>query len=340
MKFLELEYPKGTFPKQKTSGAYINQTLADNLDTYARKIINDMHFLIIISGNDAVGNGKTTLATHIAAYLTNKINDLHGTTNTFTSKNVAMNAKKLVKQSFDNPQYSVNLLDEGDDLTTHGMKQAAVELKRYFRKCRQLNQILILILPSFFELPRFYALARSHALINVKFHGEFDRGVFDFYGPKQKKKLYIKGKKDWDYDAAKPDFDGGFFSQYTFFPELKKETNLYKKKKYDDMIDDADDDRNQLSPLQVERMILAKTFKMVNDNLPDITQKRLAEAFCISVRTASKYTNEGYGENLKIEKQENACVRNNTNNTINNGMDVCADQKSIITRGRAPQAHT
>jgi hypothetical protein len=320
MKFLEVEYPKGTFPKQKTDGAYINETLANNLDTYARKIVNDMHFLIIISGNDAVGNGKTTLATHIAAYLTNKINELHGTTNTFTAKNVALNAKKLVKQSFQNPQYSIQLLDEGDDLTTHGMKQAAVELKRYFRKCRQLNQILIMIIPSFFELPRFYALARSHALINVKFHGEFDRGVFDFYGPKQKKKLYIKGKKDWDYDAAKPDFDGGFFSQYTFFPDIKKETLAYKKKKYDDMIEDAEEDHNQLSPLQIERMTMARIFRMVKDGLPEITQKKLAEVFRISARTASKYSSEGYGENLKVEKSESALVRNNTNNTINNGM--------------------
>lgn len=306
MKFLESEYPKGTFPKQKSHGAYINETLANNLDTYARKIVDDMHFLIIISGNDAVGNGKTTLATHIGSYLTNKINELHGTTNSFTSKNVALNAKKLVKQSFENPQYSIQLLDEGDDLTTHGMKQAAVELKRYFRKCRQLNQILIMIIPSFFELPRFYALARSHALINVKFHGEFDRGVFDFYGPKQKKKLYIKGKKDWDYDAARPDFDGGFFSQYTFFPGLKDETKAYKKKKYDDMIEDAQEDHNQLSPLQVERMIIARTFRMVKDGLPKIKQKDLAAAFRISARTASKYSSEGYGENLKVEKSESA----------------------------------
>lgn len=319
MKFLEKEFPNGTFLKQKSDGAYINETLAKNLDIYAKKIVNDMHFLIIISGNDAVGNGKTTLATHCGAYLTNRINQLHGLDNSFTSKNVAMNAKKLVKQSFDNPQYSTIILDEGDDLTTHGMKEAAVELKRYFRKCRQLNQILILIIPSFFELPKFYALARSHALINVKFHGEFERGVFDFYGPKQKKRLYIKGKKDWDYNAAKPDFEGGFFSQYTFFPNVKEETKLYKKKKYDDMVEDAEDKDKQLTPLQIERRTIAKTFKMVHSNLPEVTQKRLAEAFCISPRTASSYVNDVFEEKIETQNQENASVQDNTNNTINNG---------------------
>jgi len=319
MKFLEKEYPLGTFPRQKSNGAYINETLASNLDIYAKRIINDMHFLIIISGNDAVGNGKSTLATHCGTYLTNKINELHGTNNVFTSNNVALNAKKLVKQSFVNPQYSVNVLDEGDDLTTHGMKQAAVELKRYFRKCRQLNQILILIIPSYFELPKFYALARSHALINVKFHGEFERGVFDFFGPKAKKKLYIKGKKDWDYTAAKPDFDGGFFSQYTFFPNLIEESNKYKKNKYDDMIEDAEDKDRQLTPIQIERRALAKTFKLVHRNLPELTQKKLAEAFCISDRTASKYVNDGYDEKIESQNSESASMHDNTNNTINNG---------------------
>ena len=318
MKFLEKEYPLGTFPKQKSNGAYINETLAKNLDIYAKQIVKDMHFLIIIAGNDSVGNGKTTIATHCGAYLTSRINELHGLNNSFTSKNIAMNSKKLVKQSFDNPQYSTIILDEGDDLTTHGMKQAAVELKRYFRKCRQLNQILILIIPSFFELPKFYALARSHALINVKFHGEFERGVFDFYGPKQKKKLYIKGKKDWDYTAAKPDFDGGFFSQYTFFPGLTDETRRYKKKKYDDMVEDAEE-HETLTQLQIERQTIARTFRMVRQNLPEIKQGRLAEAFCISARTASSYMNDGYGEKIETQNSEIATTQHNTNNTIEDG---------------------
>lgn len=292
MKFLEKEYPKGTFAKQQTDGAFINGLLATNLNVYAKRIVDDMHFLIVISGNDSVGNGKSTLATHIGAYLTNKINETHGTHNTFTAKNIALNSKNLVKQSFDNPQYSVNVLDEGDDLTTHGMKDAAVQLKRYFRKCRQLNQILILIIPSFFELPKFYALARSHCLINVKFHDDFRRGLFDFYGPKKKKKLYLKGKRDWDYDCSAPDFDGGFFSSYTFFPNLEENIKAYKKKKYDDMVDDADDDIEKLTPRQIERGVKMELIKTIHRNLPEITVRKLATGFGIGERTAHRYLTE------------------------------------------------
>ena len=86
----------------------------------------------------------------------------------------------LAEKSFKLPPYSVVLLDESDDLKEHAMKDTTLKLKRYFRKCRQQNQILILITPSFFELSKFYALARSHCLINVKFYKDFRRGTFDF----------------------------------------------------------------------------------------------------------------------------------------------------------------
>ena len=118
------------------------------------------------------------------------------------------------------------------------MKDTAKELKKYFRKCRQLNQILILILPMFFELPRFYALGRSHCLVNVKFLGEFDRGFFDFYGPSKKKDLYLKGKRDWNYNAVPKDFDGRFFGSYTFFPNVNEETKIYIESKFADMKED------------------------------------------------------------------------------------------------------
>ena len=316
MKFLEKEFPKGTFKKQTSDGAYIDGFLAGNLDVYAKKIIKDMHFLLIISGNDSVGNGKSTLATQIGTYITAKVNELHGTKNTFTSDNINMSSKKLVDVSFKLPPYSVVVLDEGDDLTTHGMKDAAVQLKRYFRKCRQLNQILILIIPSFFELPKFYALARSHCLINVKFHGEFDRGAFDFYGPNQKKRLYLKGKRDWDYNAANPDFNGGFFSSYCFFPNLEEEIEKYKGKKYEDMIDDHDEKKGSLTAVQIERRVIAKYVNMANKVLTDkykISQPDIAKAFGVSTRSVRKYVNEGYGEIFDSEKSDLGMRRGNTN---------------------------
>jgi len=304
MKFMQKQFPVGSFDNQETNGAYIDEFLANNLDIFAKKIVNDMHFLILISGNDSVGNGKTTLATQIACYLTNKINEIHNKDLTFISDNMFLNAKSLVENSFNNPKYSINVLDEGDDLVTHGMKETAVQLKRYFRKCRQLNQILILIIPSFFELPKFYALARSHCLINVKFFGEFDRGVFDFYGPTQKKKLYLFGKRDWNYDASSKDFSGRFLYPYLFFPNIKEEIIKYKKKKYDDMLQDAKEEEAELglSKDQIERAILTHIIKKMIEKFPQINKYEIAEAVGLTDRTLRNYLSDDYSEKYTFSK--------------------------------------
>jgi len=288
MKFAEEIYPKGTFKDQQTDGAYLDGTLSKNLDVLAKKINNDMHFTGIVSGHDQVRDGKTTIATHVGTYLTWKINKLHGVHNTFTDKNLVMNSKDLDKISFELPPLSVIVLDEGDDLTTHGMKDLAVKLKRYFRKCGQLNQILILILPSFFELPKFFALNRSHFLIDVYFRGEYERGYFEFYSPRSKKLLYLKGKREWDYNVQKSDFKGRFFGSYCFFPELERCSERYKYKKRKDLEEDSNPE-DSMTPEQIRLQYKILLFQQLYQNLEGMTVKKLAEAFGFTRRTGTLY---------------------------------------------------
>lgn len=284
MKYAEEIFPKSTFPDQKSDGAYLNNLLSSNLDILGRRVVDDLHFLGVISGNDSVGNGKTTMATHVGSYLTWKINKLHNLNLTFTSKNMVFNTSDLEKRSFDLPKYSVIVLDESDDLMQHWSKESTLNIKKFFNKCRQHNKILIIITPSFFNLPKFYALARSHFLINVKFHNDFRRGVFDFYGASKKKTLYIRGKKEWDYGVIKPDFSGAFSSSYVFFPKVKGEIEIYRRLKYLDMIDNEKGEK-KLN----EKEIKAQLFYDVYNNLGDVSIKRLSEAFKCSVRTATRW---------------------------------------------------
>jgi len=307
MKFAEELFPLGTFKGQQTAGAYIDGTLAANLDVYAEKIVDDMHFCILITGNDSVGNGKTTIKTQIASYLTWKINELHKSKNTFTHNNVCMDASQLPERSLSLPQFSVVSLDEGDKLTDNAMKETTHELKRYFRKCRQLNQILILILPSFFELPKFYALARSHCLINVKFLNKFERGYFSFFGPKSKKSLYLKGKRDWDYDIVKPDFSGRFFGSYVFFPNCAEETELYKQMKYQDMVDDSKSQKTK-TPAQIGKEVAIQLFRQLYNNMDNLTLKELAKGFGVSERTGSRWLSSQY-DNIENHVQPPPATR-------------------------------
>lgn len=311
MKFAEEIFPKGIFPKQKTDGVYIDTALASNLDVYARKIVEDMHFLILITGNDNVGNGKSTMGTHVAAYLTWRINQLHGINNTYTCKNEFFSAERLIEGSSKLPKFSVVKLDEGDDLTTHGMKELAVRLKRYFRKCRQLNQVVILILPSFFELSKFFALSRSHCLINVKFQKEYERGYFDFYSPKAKKLLYLKGKKEWDYDACSPSFKGVFGEHYIFFPNIHKETKKYLRRKYDDMIADAKE-QESISIHEVIKELNIILFRKVL-RTKKIFKKDLCKLFGVSERTGTRWMDDDHLYLDTVEKKDIGRGRNYNN---------------------------
>ena len=281
MKYAEELFPLGTFQDQKTPGAYINEYLSQNLDILARRVVDDLHFLGIVSGNDSVGNGKSTMATHIGAYLTWKINKSHKLNLTFTSHNMVFNSEELEERSFELPKYSVIVLDESDDLKDHWAKDSTKHIRRYFRKCRQLNQILIIITPSFFELPKFYSLQRSHFLVNVKFHDDFRRGRFDFYGATKKKLLYLKGKKEWNYSLVKPDFIGAFSSSYVFFPNVKEEIEKYRKMKYEDMLSKEEE---VLKPEQVILQLKEKLFLKLYNKL-DLTVSELTKIFEIGERT-------------------------------------------------------
>jgi len=316
MKYAQEIFPKGTFKDQETDGAYIDETLATNLDVIAKKIADDMHFMGLISGHDMVRDGKTTLLTQVGTYLTWKINQLHGTNNTFTEKNLVFKGSKLESTSIALPKLSVIGLDEGDDLTTHGMKELAVKLKRYFRKCGQLNQILILILPSFFELPKFYALSRSHFLIDVFFAGEYERGFFKFYSPKNKKLLYLKGKREWDYSAQREDFKGRFFGSYCFFPDLQGCIARYKQRKYEDLVNDGDDSEEEKTPKQIEKEVIIRLFRQLYQNLEGISIAKLSKAFGFTDRTGFSYLHKGIIKENPTYSHETGSTEQIINNLI------------------------
>lgn len=307
MKYAEEIFPMGSFPRQQTPGLYLDATLAANMDVFAEKIVDDMSFLILVTGHDSVGNGKSTLASNVGCYLTWKINQLHHVKNTFTSRNMVLSSRELPQRSLELPKYSVIVGDESDDLTLHSMKELAFVLRSYFRKCRQLNQILILILPSFFEFPKFYALNRSHCLIDVKFEGKFQRGFFSFYSMKKKKLLYLKGKRDWDYDCVKPEFQGRFFSSYTFFPNLKEHTELYRQNKYSDMLEEHSSVK--IDHHLIQRDLLFKRLQQLGETEEDIakylnskgekiTQQAVSHAILQTTKTKSSNNNLIEGEEI------------------------------------------
>ena len=211
------------FPNEKNpedSGFLMEEQLKIQIDVLLKNITRDWDFTIIITGQGEVRVGKSMIAMQIAAYWNYMVWKLHKVKNLFSvQENMVFEGKKLIeignKLGKNNP-YSVLIYDEaGADLEGRKIMQITTqEVLDYYRECGQYNLLNILVLPEFFDLPKGLALSRSIFLIDVYYsadqEGVFKRGYFNFFSRRQKKWLYLLGKKDLNYNAVKYDFNGKF----------------------------------------------------------------------------------------------------------------------------------
>ena len=213
MKILKEKYPKGSFKGQISDGKYIEGYLYENLKLLAKSIVNDMTFLgFIFSSTLEVGTGKSVFATQIGEAWAEIMKVMHNIDVPFSINNVVWRPKELIEKSFKVPKYSYILLDEWED--NHYWSELGMTLRQFFRKCRQLNLFIMCIIPNWFELPKGYAISRSIFAIDVRFEDGFKRGFFRFYDFASKRKLYIKGKKEHNYNVARSSFAGKFTDGY------------------------------------------------------------------------------------------------------------------------------
>ena len=281
----------GSFKGQKSPGRYIDGTYYQNLDVLARKIADDMTFLIVFfSSTLEVGTGKSTFAQHTAEAITEMVNKHHGHTMDkpleLTARNIVFRPKDLIKRSFELPKYSTIILDEWED--AHYWSELGMTLREFFRKCRQLNLFIIIIIPNYFQLTPSYALNRSVFAVDVKFAGDFERGFFDFYNFRGKKELYLKGKRTQNYGVQRPNFSGRFVMGYSVGEKQ------YRDAKYRDMKRSEEEGaKPKISP----RVISMELCRKMRKNMPHMTQQELAQAFSVSDRTIRTWLSEDKGVN-------------------------------------------
>jgi len=281
MKVCLEQFPLGTITGQKTEGFYMDKTLCSNLDILAKAISKDMFFTILISGHGRVRVGKSVFAQQIGAYLTNKVNELYNIKNTFTIGNIHFDSKDLMRYSVIHPKYSVNIMDEGDDLTDNYWSSLSKDLRRFFRKTGQLNQFFILVIPDFFELSRAFAITHSICLIDVHFAGEFERGFFNFYSFSKKRFLFEEGKKKYgSYDVVYPNFRGRFPHVYTI------DEHLYRMKKRQDLEkniklqEEKDDKKNlNLNKRKIKKELVKEFLDNLNKEGIKLTQEQKTKIF-------------------------------------------------------------
>jgi len=289
VKYCIEKYPKGSFPKQQTDGRYMDGTLHENISILAKNIVRDMTFLGIgFSSTLEVGAGKSVLFQQIGEAYTEQVNKLHGLDIPFTKDNIVFHPRDLISTALTLPKYSCIILDEWDD--AHYWSELGMTLRTFFRKCRQLNLFMLIIIPNFFQMQVGYAVSRSIFAIDVKFEDNFDRGFFEFYSFKKKKDLYLKGKKTYDYDVVKADFIGKFPDGYAIGREV------YLKKKREDLLKYEKEEKKLLTELELKR----KLTRQFRENNPKLSNVELGKLFGVSDMTIGRWLN---GENDEIPKE-------------------------------------
>lgn len=276
----------GSFANQKSPGRYIDGYLHENLKVMAAAIKRDMTFLgIIFSSTLEVGTGKSVMATQVGEAWTDIVNQMHKLEIPFTSKNVVWRPKDLIDVAFKVPKYSCLLLDEWED--ANYWSSLGMSLRTFFRKCRQLNLFILCIIPNWFQLPLGYAVSRSAFAIDVRFGENFTRGTYAFYNFRAKRQLYIKGKKFYDYNVARPTFMGSFTDGYGVPEAEYRAAKMLDMKKYDE----EDEPGRRKTPREIESKVRAETIKKMRDTFK-LTNKQVAKALGVHEMTVSVWCNK------------------------------------------------
>lgn len=201
---------------------YIDDRLKRQLD---KKVIPDLQRkdkdrVFIIDGGE--GTGKSQMGIHqLGGYIASQLETHYGL------DNICMTPEEFKKRIMSANKNEVVVFDEGH--RGFGSISVLSEINKILTdlmmEMRQKNLCVIIIMPTFFMLNKYVALFRASGLFHI-YERKGNRGFWVFYNKKNKLKLYLKGKKDLNYNCIHyPRFRGRFYNQWCINEEE------YRKKK-------------------------------------------------------------------------------------------------------------
>ena len=240
---------------------YIDGRLKRQLDS---KIIPDLKkrdkdCVFIIEGKERTG--KTKFSDILAAYVASKLGTEYNLSNMCMSpqefRNKIMSSKKGQPVIYDEAHRGM--------ASARALSEINNILKDLMMEMGQKNLFVLINLPTFFLLDKYAALFRARGVFHI-YERKGKRGYWVFFNEKKKLILYMKGKKEFNYNCMRwPRFRGRFYNQYAV------DEQEYRKKK-------------ALSFKQRPRITRAEAYKAQRDSLfwymnkkLDINQTKIAE---------------------------------------------------------------
>jgi DNA-binding transcriptional regulator YiaG len=185
---------------------YMDETLRQNLDILKKAVKNHWDGFIMIDGIE--GSAKTTLASSVCYYLDNN----------YGIDNVVFTQDEFFK-AVDNAKPGTAIhWDEFifGGLSTEALNKVQNALIKKITTIRKKRLYIVLVMPWFFMMRPYFAIGRSRCLIHTYTPDGISRGRFKFYSFIKKQKLYLAGKKEYQY-FIKPDFLGRFTDTFGMF---------------------------------------------------------------------------------------------------------------------------
>lgn len=201
---------------------WVAPIVARELDKVKKRVLKkDRDWVCVIDGEEGVG--KSVLAQQIAKYLDPN----------FTIDDIVFNSDEFLKKIKDPKTKKGKAIVLDEAFSAASSRSSLSEVNRAMigvaTEMRQKNLFIILCIPSFFDLDRYFALWRCRALFHIYFSEEDDRRYIIF-SKDQKKMLYLTGKKTYSYNKPRSNFPPFSFSN--FYTVDEEEYRIKKSKAF------------------------------------------------------------------------------------------------------------
>lgn len=207
---------------------YLDGILKNNLDIVKKAIRKDWDYLFVVDGEE--GCGKSVFAQQLAHYVSE---------GDFVINEICFTPQEFKEQVLKSPKYNAIVWDEA--FRGLSSRAAMTETNRtivsLLQEIRQRNLVVIVVLPSIWDLDKYVALHRCKGLFHVHTDEVKHRGFFKFYKKDKVTWMFAQAHKmRYRYPNA-PQFKGRFTKFYPIPREVyeeKKRASLgdyvYKKK--------------------------------------------------------------------------------------------------------------
>lgn len=239
---------------------FIDPVLRNELDNVRYRVLKkDFDFVTIIDGRE--GSGKSVLGMQIAKYLDPE----------FSIDKLVFTSEEFIKVIRDpkTKKGSCIMLDEAFNAINSraSMTEVNRSMGAVATEMRQKNLFIVIILPSFFDLDKQFAIHRASSLIHVYLKDNIERGQFVIFPRAKKLQLYLSGKRMYNYSKPKSPYPPCKFTNHYTIDENEyrfKKSQAFKKRTVSNQA------RNWLNQRNAYIKFLHKTLNLSQEELAQI----------------------------------------------------------------------